>query len=230
MSPARFERLRSFALHVPLGAIWPKAFCRTLAETLSSTIISVFLDFERFRLTLESVPALIIPVVAKKTSQNSSLSASQLAHLAGVSTDTLRHYERKGLLESRRSPNGYREYSQDCVDRMRLIRNALAIGFGLDDLAAILKIRDSGGAPCRQVRTRAAAKLDELETLLREMTILRDEMRRLLVDWDQRLESTSDNAPARLLESLSNSNLAGAPSRLHVKSLSPKRNLQKEKE
>jgi MerR family transcriptional regulator, copper efflux regulator len=180
-------------------------------------------------LTLESVPAFIIALVTKRTSQNSALRSGQLARLTGVSTDTLRHYEQKGLLESRRSSNGYREYSPHCVDRVRLIRNALAIGFGLDDLAAILKIRDSGGAPCRQVRAMAEAKFDELETRLREMTMLRDEMRRLLGDWDQRLESVDPNQPARLLESLSNGELSGARTRLRARSLSPKRNLQREK-
>ena len=115
------------------------------------------------------------------------------------------------------------------IDRVRLVRRALAIGFGLDELARILKIRDSGGAPCRQVRAMAAAKLDELETLLREITTMRDELRSLIGDWDQQLESVADNEPARLLESLSKDNFGGSQSRLRAISLSPKRKLQKEK-
>ncbi|HWQ32974.1 MAG TPA: MerR family DNA-binding protein, partial [Blastocatellia bacterium] len=101
-----------------------------------------------------------------------------------------------------RLPNGYREYPPQAVERVRLVRRALARGFRLDDLARILRARDQGGAPCRQVRELAAAKLDELETLLRELTAARDELRALLKEWDLRLRSTGDNEPARLLESL----------------------------
>src|SRR6266404_5381549 len=85
----------------------------------------------------------------------------ELAKAAGVSTDTLRHYERKGLLTPRRSPNGYRAYPAQALDRVRLVRTALALGFRLDDLARVFKVRSNGGAPCRQVRALAAAKLDE---------------------------------------------------------------------
>jgi DNA-binding transcriptional MerR regulator len=160
--------------------------------------------------------------------KNESYRPGQLARITGVSTDTLRHYERKGLLKSRRSLNGYRDYPQHSVQRVMLIRNALAIGIGLDDLAQILKIRDAGGAPCRKVHAMATAKLDELETLLHELTRLRDELRRLLKDWNSRLESTDKNEPARLLESMSIENLTGGQSRLLVNSLLRKGRLYKE--
>jgi DNA-binding transcriptional MerR regulator len=167
--------------------------------------------------------------VEMKKSGNGSLRSGQLARLTGVSTDTLRHYERKGLLKSSRSANGYRAYSPQMIDRVLLIRNALAIGFGLDELVQILKIRDAGGAPCKKVRAMVAAKLDELERFLGEMTKMRDEMQNLLGDWDERLESTAQDQPARLLESLSNVDLSGGRAHRRVKSLSPKRDLQKEK-
>jgi DNA-binding transcriptional MerR regulator len=185
-----------------------------------------------FGLTLELVPAFIITIitkVGKNSLKNESYRPGQLARITGVSADTLRHYERKGLLKSRRSPNGYREYPHHSVDSVTLIRNALAIGFGLDDLAQILKIRDAGGAPCRKVHAMATAKLDELETLLREITKLRDGLRRLLKDWNRRLESTDNNEPARLLESITIENLGGGQIRLPVNSLLRKRKLHKEK-
>jgi len=160
--------------------------------------------------------------------KNESYRPGQLARITGVSTDTLRHYERKGLLKSRRSPNGYRDYPHHSVNRVMLIRNALAIGFGLDDLVQILKIRDAGGAPCRKVYAMATAKLDELESLLHELTRLRDDLRRLLKEWNRRLKSTDKNEPARLLESMSIENLAEDQSRLQVNSLLRKRRLYKE--
>src|SRR5215471_14896161 len=95
------------------------------------------------------------------------LRAGELAQLAGVSTDTLRHYERKGLLAAPcRSVNGYREYPKNAFRRVRLIRRALEIGFTLDELSRVLSVRDRGGAPCRQVRALAGEKLHKVETRL----------------------------------------------------------------
>jgi DNA-binding transcriptional MerR regulator len=167
--------------------------------------------------------------MSKNGLKNELYRPSQLARITGVSTDTLRHYERKGLLKSRRSPNGYREYTRHSVDRVTLIRNALAIGFGLDDLARILKIRDAGGAPCRKVYAMATAKLQELETLLLEITKLRDGLRGLLEDWNKRLESSDDSEPAKLLESIFIENLGGSHAFPPVNSLLRKRKLHKEK-
>ncbi len=131
------------------------------------------------------------------------LRSAELAKLAGVSTDTLRHYERMGLLaRPRRSANGYREYPASDLDRVRLVRGALGIGFTLGEMARILNERDRGGAPCNQVRALAATKLAQVETQLGELTVLRDELRRLLKNWDVRLASNSPYERAGLLESL----------------------------
>lgn len=131
------------------------------------------------------------------------LRSAELARLAGVSTDTLRHYERKGLLaRPRRSANGYREYPASDLDRVRLVRGALGIGFSLEEMARILSVRDRGGAPCHQVRALAGTKLTEVETQLGELTALRDELRRLLKNWDALLAKNSPPERAGLLESL----------------------------
>lgn len=131
------------------------------------------------------------------------LRAGELAQLAEVSTDTLRHYERKGLLAApRRSVNGYREYPKSALRRVRLVRRALEIGFTLDELSRVLGVRDRGGAPCRQVRALAGEKLREVETRLAELVELRNELRKLLIDWDEVLAKTSSSGRADLLESL----------------------------
>src|SRR5262249_11210040 len=119
--------------------------------------------------------------------------------------------------------NGYREYPRQAVERVRLIRSALAIGFKLDDLQRIFKLRDAGRAPCRQVRELAAAKLDELEALVRDLTVLRDQMRGLIKDWDRRLDSAPEDEPARLLETLVATGLANAQSFASLKPRSSKR-------
>jgi DNA-binding transcriptional MerR regulator len=135
--------------------------------------------------------------------ENRFLRSGQLARLAGVSTDTLRHYERLGLLpRPRRSANSYREYPQGTLDRVRLVQRALAVGFTLAELARILKSRDKGGVPCREVRALAETKLHNIEAQLRELTCLRDDLRATLKDWDSRLASKAADERAGLLEAL----------------------------
>lgn len=133
------------------------------------------------------------------------LRSAEVARLTGVSTDTLRHYERKGLIaRPRRSANGYREYPPATVDRVLLVQRAIAVGFTINELAKILKQRDKGGAPCRGVRALAEAKLAGIEKQLQELTTLHAELQTILRDWDARLANTSDGARAGLLESLAN--------------------------
>ena len=126
-----------------------------------------------------------------------------LARVAGISPDTLRHYERKGLLDRpRRSANGYREYPASALDRVHLVRRALGVGFTLDELARILVVRDRGGAPCQQVRALAGKKLTEVQMRLAELTELRDELEELLKNWDALLKENPAPKRAGLLESL----------------------------
>ena len=138
-----------------------------------------------------------------ESSEKGFLRAGELAKASGVSPDTLRHYERKGVLcVPRRSRNGYREYPLQAVARVRLVRRALAVGFTLDELAQILKMRNRGGAPCHQVRALAAAKLSNIEARIYEMISVRDELRAILKDWDARLVNTAVGERAVLLEAL----------------------------
>lgn len=132
-----------------------------------------------------------------------SLRSGELARLAGVSTDTLRHYERKGVLaRPRRGANGYRQYPPGALARVRLVRRALAFGFTLDELARVLRTRERGGAPCREVRALASGKLAEVEARLAELLELRGELRAILAEWDSRLAVATGGERAGLLESL----------------------------
>lgn len=127
----------------------------------------------------------------------------ELAKAVGVSADTLRHYERKGVIKPARSSSGYRVYSAEIVERVKLVRRALAVGFTLDELAAIFTEREKGGAPCRQVFSLANSKLANLEDRIAEMQNLRGELQTLVRDWDERLiENESEQKPAFLLETL----------------------------
>ena len=129
-----------------------------------------------------------------------------LAAASGVSTDTLRHYERKGVLRSQRSGNGYREYAEGSLDRVQMIRKALAIGFTLDELREVLDVFDRGGVPCHKVRSLAASKLSQIEAHLKEVISLRDELSDALKDWDRRLAKTASGQRADLLQTLTTRN------------------------
>ena len=132
-----------------------------------------------------------------------TLSPSEVARLTGVSTDTLRHYERKRVLpRPTRSPNGYRHYPADAVTRVRLVQRALRVGFSLDELARVLSERERGDVPCRSVRALVAERLADLEVRLRDLATLRGEMRQLLREWDDRLAATPVGKQARLLDLL----------------------------
>jgi DNA-binding transcriptional MerR regulator len=134
---------------------------------------------------------------------HTTLSPSELARLTGVSTDTLRHYERKRVLpRPTRSPNGYRRYPAYAVDRVRLVQRALRVGFSLAELARVLSERERGNVPCRSVRALVAERLADLEARLRDLATLRGEMRQLLRGWDDRLAATPIGKQARLLDLL----------------------------
>ena len=135
--------------------------------------------------------------------RSTTLSPREVARQTGVSADTLRHYERKGLLAApSRTAAGYRRYAPETVPRVRLIQRALVIGFTLDELARVLRDRDRGMPPCRQVRDLVTQRLADLEERLEELSALRAELQGLVAEWDDRLRRTPDGQPARLLETL----------------------------
>ena len=127
-----------------------------------------------------------------------------VAKATGVSTDTLRHYERKGLLPRvTRTAAGYRQYSAATVERVLLIQRALIVGFSLADLKRVLAVRDRGGSPCVGVRVLVGERLEQLNRRIEEMLALRDELRVLMTDWDARLTRTPKER-AHMLETLGN--------------------------
>src|SRR5260370_12844605 len=97
--------------------------------------------------------------------------SGQLAHLTGMSTDTLRHYERLGLLPlPQRTAGNYREYSPASQQRVELIQRALTIGFSLSKLKTILPVRDRGGAPCRHLRAPSHSKIPPLDQQIQNLS------------------------------------------------------------
>ena len=131
------------------------------------------------------------------------LRSGELASMTGVSTDTLRYYERMRLLPlPRRTSAGYRQYPPEAAERVRLVRHAMALGFSLQELSKILAVRDRGGIPCRHVQAMAVQKLAELDRQIDDLVALRGHMQKIVEQWEKRLDATPDGQAARLLETL----------------------------
>jgi DNA-binding transcriptional MerR regulator len=99
----------------------------------------------------------------------------QVANEAGVTVDTVRFYERVGVLPTpARTESGYRDYVPETVERIRLTRELQAIGFTLSDAVGALAAHDAGGATCESERWRLRAVLDRVDAKLAELSALRD--------------------------------------------------------
>jgi len=143
------------------------------------------------------------------------MQSGELSRLAGISSDTLRHYERLGVLpKPPRTNGGYRDYPASSLDRVRLIQSALKVGFSLPELVTVLKMRDRGEAPCRRVRDIAINKLEDLRQQIEDLMRMRDQLERIVKDWDVRLTGTTKGKQARLLENLPHDVMGSSPDRL----------------
>lgn len=131
------------------------------------------------------------------------LRIGEIARQAGVSPATVRLYERKGLLPTAvRSSSGYRGFPADTVARMKMIQCALAVGFSLNELSRILRRRDSGGAPCKDVHSLAREKLVELTRRKKELDCLCRLLKSTLRQWETDMAKTPRGKRAGLLDSL----------------------------
>ncbi len=102
-----------------------------------------------------------------------SLTIGELAKQCGVNIETIRYYERRGLLPlPPRSASGYRVFPADAVRRLRFIKQAQGLGFSLKDIEELLALRIARGSTHAVVQKRAAAKIaciDEKMRMLRRM-------------------------------------------------------------
>lgn len=105
----------------------------------------------------------------------------ELSATCGVATQTIRFYERRGLLpEPQRQPNGYRTYDQATIDRIAFIRRAQRAGLTLNEILGVLDVRAEGRAPCGHVAELLTDKLGDVNTQLRELRTLRRELEGLI--------------------------------------------------
>ena len=115
----------------------------------------------------------------------SKLRTAQVADLAGVNVETLRFYERKGILpEPPRRASGYREYPPETVERVRFIKRAQELGFSLSEVQDLLGLRETTGAKSARVRRVAEAKLEEIERKIRDLAAMKQSLTELLCACD----------------------------------------------
>jgi DNA-binding transcriptional MerR regulator len=110
-----------------------------------------------------------------------ALTVSALADQAGLSADTVRYYERVGLLpEPARSAAGYRLYDPAAVGRLRLIKGAQRAGLRLREISELLQVADQGQCPCGHTETLLRERLSEVRAELARLQALETELTRLL--------------------------------------------------
>ncbi|WP_447925998.1 heavy metal-responsive transcriptional regulator [Georgenia muralis] len=101
----------------------------------------------------------------------------ELAEAVGVTSQTVRFYERKGLLpDAERGANGYRVYDDSTLTRLRFINVAQAAGLTLSEIRSIIDLRDDGTVPCAHVATLIDTKLADVRTRIRHLAALQAEL------------------------------------------------------
>lgn len=105
------------------------------------------------------------------------MNIGKLAAATGVSPDTLRYYEKEGLIEApRRAANGYRHYEEAHVARVRFVRSAQALGFSLAEIREIVPRLAAGTFGRPEIEARLHAKLAEIDAHIRQLEQLRQEL------------------------------------------------------
>ena len=121
-----------------------------------------------------------------------TLTIGSLAREAGVGVETVRFYERKGLMPAPpRTASGYRQYAPDAVHRLRFIRRAQGLGFTLHEISDLLELRVDEVGACGAVETRAREKLESVREKMGELQTIERALEGL-VDACRAREPTGD--------------------------------------
>ena len=112
--------------------------------------------------------------------------SAEVASRAGVNVQTLRYYERRGILpEPKRSDSGYRSYDAQAVRTVRFIKGAQQLGFSLDEVDALLALATGGPRNCDAAKALATEKIGDLEAKIARLSAMRDSLRQLVATCDR---------------------------------------------
>lgn len=105
----------------------------------------------------------------------------QLARIAQVNVETIRYYERRGLIpEPPRSESGYRQYTQDVAMRIQFIKRAKELGFSLNEISELLSLQTGPDTNCGDIKARAEAKLVDIEAKIRDLERMKEVLSELV--------------------------------------------------
>ena len=112
---------------------------------------------------------------------NGQLTIGRLAKAAGVNVETIRYYQRRGLVDEPTKPlGGYRRYALSAASRVRFIKRAQQLGFTLDEVTGLLRLED--GQSCRETRLLAEHKLALIEKRIADLTRMRRTLKGLITE------------------------------------------------
>jgi MerR family transcriptional regulator, copper efflux regulator len=112
-----------------------------------------------------------------------SLNRGQIATAADVNVETIRYYERRGLIPPpRRSEANYRKYSADTIPRVKFVKHAQDLGFTLEEIRELLSLRATRGARAAEVRAKAAAKVTDIDARIAALQRMRTALTHLVAE------------------------------------------------
>ena len=128
-----------------------------------------------------------------------SLTIGQVAREAGVGIETVRFYERQGLIEApTRRASGYRQFNESVVDRLQFIREAKELGFTLGEIKELLSLKLDPSSSCAEVKGRAEAKIADIEGKTRTL----QRMKRALAKLTKACSGDGPTSECPILEAL----------------------------
>lgn len=131
------------------------------------------------------------------------MTVNQFAKRAGVAPHVIRYYARIGLLKPRRSGSGYKLFAAADAKRLHFIHRAKALGFTLDEIAAIFHESSHGKSPCPGVREIIQRRIDENRRALGELRALQRRMESAAAQWEEMPDGVPDgDTVCHLIESL----------------------------
>jgi MerR family transcriptional regulator, copper efflux regulator len=118
------------------------------------------------------------------------LSIGQVSRQAGVAIETVRFYERQGLLaEPARKASGYRQYTDEVIPRLLFIKRAKDLGFSLSDISEFLELRADSSTTCDEVRQSAREKIEEIVRKMEDLDRMKNALVELVGACDERTSS-----------------------------------------
>lgn len=110
------------------------------------------------------------------------LNIGQVAKQTGVTVETIRFYEKQGLIATpQRSDAGYRQYPSETIKRVRFIQHAKEVGFTLKDIGELLALRREPGSSCTDIKLRTTQKIEDVDKKIQELKRIREALARMVM-------------------------------------------------